>query len=375
MVIVLVQQLCIKSSPQNGEGLCKHCRVMHRTIFPIGYGGNFQVSILQYLPKISYLCLPKIIKKFFHTMINRILIRIKVLQIVFAYYQNGNSDLNVAKNELHLSLRRSYDLYYYFFLLIIEVTRLHEQRIDARKHKLRPSDEDLQPNTRLIDNRFMHQLEKNEMLLAYVKEHGISWVNETDFVKRVLDLIISSDLYAEYINNPNDSYEIDQEFWRAVFRKLICGNEEIEDALEDISIYWNDDIEIIQTFVLKTIKRFDEKNGSTEKLLPMFKDDEDYNFVTELFHQSIEQESLYREWINKHMKNWESERVANMDLVIMQVALAEIMNFPKIPIKVTLNEYIDAAKYYSTPKSGTFINGILDSIVTELKKEHLLLKD
>lgn len=308
-------------------------------------------------------------------MINRILIRIKVLQIVFAYYQSGEKDLKVVENELLLSLRRSYDLYYYFLLLIIEVTHLQERRIDARKHKLRPTEEDLKPNTRLINNRFAHQLETNEMLLAYVKEHGISWVNENDFIKKVLDLILESELYAEYIANADDTYETDREFWRAVFRKLICGNEELEEALEDISIYWNDDIEIIQTFVLKTIKRFKEENGSQEELLPMFKDDEDYDFVIELFRRSLEKEQTYRTWIDKHMKNWESERVANMDLIIMQVALAEIMNFPKIPIKVTLNEYIDAAKYYSTPKSGTFINGVLDSIVKELKKEKLLLKD
>lgn len=298
-----------------------------------------------------------------------------MLQIVFAYYQNGNSDLKVAENELRLSLRRSYDLYYYFLLLIIEVTHLQERRIDARKHKLRPTDEDLMPNTRLVENRFAHQLETNETLLDYVKEHGVSWANETDFIKNVLDLILDSDLYAEYINNPDSSYEIDREFWRAVFRKLICGNQEIEDALEDMSIYWNDDIEIIQTFVLKTIKRFDEKNGDKEELLPMFKDEEDASFVRDLFRKSLEQGNKYREWIDKHMKNWESERVANMDLIIMQVALTEIMNFPKIPIKVSLNEYIDAAKYYSTPRSGNFINGILDSIVKELKKEKLLLKD
>ena len=298
-----------------------------------------------------------------------------MLQIVFAYYQNGNNDLKVAENELRLSLRRSYDLYYYFLLLIIEVTHLQERRIDARRHKLRPTDEDLMPNTRLVDNRFARQLETNETLLDYVKEHGVSWANETDFIKNVLDLILDSDLYAEYINNPDSSYEIDREFWRAVFRKLICGNQEIEDALEDMSIYWNDDIEIIQTFVLKTIKRFDEKNGDKVELLPMFKDEEDASFVRELFRKSLEQGNKYREWIDKHMKNWESERVANMDLIIMQVALTEIMNFPNIPIKVSLNEYIDAAKYYSTPRSGTFINGILDSIVKELKKEKLLLKD
>jgi len=298
-----------------------------------------------------------------------------VLQIVFAYYQNGSNDLKVAENELRLSLRRSYDLYYYFLLLIIEVTHLQERRLDARKNKLRPTEDDLLPNTRLINNRFARQLETNEMLLDYVKEHGVSWVNETDFIKNVLDMILDSDLYAQYINNPDESYEVDREFWRAVFRKLICGNQEIEDALEDISIYWNDDIEIIQTFVLKTIKRFNEENESGETLLPMFKDEEDQEFVSELFRKSIEQGDKYREWIDRHMKNWESERVANMDLIIMQVALAEIMNFPKIPIKVSLNEYIDAAKYYSTPKSGTFINGILDSIVRELKKEKILLKD
>ena len=298
-----------------------------------------------------------------------------MLQIVFAYYQNGNNDLKVAENELRLSLRRSYDLYYYFLLLIIEVTHLQERRVEARKNKLRPTKEDLMPDMRLINSRFTRQLETNEMLLDYVKEHGVSWVNETDFVKSVLDLILESDLYAEYVANPDDSYDVDREFWRAVFRKLICGNQDIEDALEDISIYWNDDIEIIETFVLKTIKRFSEENGSGEELLPMFKDEEDMHFVKELFRKSLERGNQYREWIDKHMKNWESERVANMDLIIMQVALAEIMNFPKIPIKVSLNEYIDAAKYYSTPKSGTFINGILDSIVKELKKEKILLKD
>ena len=148
-----------------------------------------------------------------------------------------------------------------------------------------------------------------------------------------------------------------------------------EEYLEDKSIYWNDDIEIVETFALKTIKKFEEKKGSKQALLPMFKDLEDKAFAIKLFRQSLLKGKEYRERIDKHMKNWETERIANMDLIIMQVALAEILSFPTIPINVTLNEYIDAAKYYSTPKSGTFINGILDSIVNELKKEKLLLKD
>ena len=308
-------------------------------------------------------------------MINRILIRIKVLQIVFAYYQNGNNDIHVAENELRLSLRRSYDLYYYFLLLIVEITYLQEHRLDIRKNRYLPTEEDLHPNTRFINNRFARQLGTNAMLHKYVQEHGISWKNETAFVKKVLEMILSSDLYAEYLNNRDDSYETDREFWRAVFRNLICGNEEIEDTLEDISIYWNDDVEIIETFLLKTIKRFDEAKGSRQELLPMFKDEEDAEFAMRLFHQTLQNEDNYRELIDRHTKNWESERVAGMDMIIMQVALAELLNFPKIPTKVTLNEYIDAAKYYSTPKSGMFINGVLDSIIKELKKDKILLKD
>lgn len=308
-------------------------------------------------------------------MINRILIRIKVLQIVYSYYQNGNGDLKVAENELLFSLQKSYDLYHYLLLLIVDVTHLQCRILETRKCKYMPTEAELNPNTRFIDNRFAAQLADNAALQKYLSEQGLSWSNDEEFVKSVLDLILSSDLYAAYLENPDDSYDTDKEFWRAVFKKLICGNEMIEDYLEDKSIYWNDDIEIVETFALKTIKQFEEKKGSKQPLLPMFKDLEDKSFAIKLFRQTLLKGKEYRERIDKHMKNWETERIANMDLIIMQVALAEIMTFPTIPVSVTLNEYIDAAKYYSTPKSGTFINGILDSIVSELKKDKLLLKD
>ena len=308
-------------------------------------------------------------------MINRILIRIKVLQIVYSYYQNGNNDLKVAENELLFSLKKSYDLYHYFLLLIVDVTNLQRRILDARKNKYMPTEAELNPNTRLVDNRFTAQIAENEALRKYVAEQGLSWDNDGDFIKMVLDMILSSEQYGEYLKNENDSYETDKEFWRIVFKKLICGNEAIDDYLQDKSIYWNDDISIVETFTLKTIKQFEKAAGSKQKLLPMFKDLEDQSFAIKLFRQSLMKGSEFRERINKHMKNWETERIANMDLIIMQVALAEIMTFPTIPINVTLNEYIDTAKYYSTPKSGTFINGILDSVVNELKKEKLLLKD
>ncbi|MDD4514312.1 transcription antitermination factor NusB [Massilibacteroides sp.] len=308
-------------------------------------------------------------------MINRILIRIKVLQIIYAYYQNGNKDLKTAEKELLFSLQKSYDLYHYFLLLLIDITNLQKRILDNRRHKYMPTEEELNPNTRFINNRFIAQLEENTDLKAQISENGISWSNDADFIKDALELILNSDIYQEYISNEEDSYEVDKEFWRQVFKKIICTNEMVEDYLEDKSIYWNDDIEIVQTFTLKTIKKFEESNGANQPLLPMFKDEEDREFAVLLFRQTLLKGVEYRERISRHMKNWETERIANMDLIIMQVALAEITSFPSIPINVTLNEYIDIAKYYSTPKSGVFINGILDSIVSELKKENLLFKD
>lgn len=308
-------------------------------------------------------------------MINRILIRSKVLQIVYSFYQNGNGDIQTAEKELLFSLRKSYDLYHYLLLLILDLTYLLERIQDGKKNKLMPTEEDLNPNTRLLNNRFARQLAENAELKKYVADNKISWSSDADFLKSILDILLASDLYSEYLENPKDSYTVDREFWRAFFKKYICGNEMVEDYLEDKSIYWNDDVEIIETFALKTIRKFEEQAGGEQSLLPMYRDMEDRDFAVRLLRKALFNGKDYRERIEKQMKNWEAERIANMDLIIMQVAVAEILNFPTIPVSVSLNEYIDAAKYYSTPKSGTFINGILDSLVGELKKENLLLKD
>lgn len=308
-------------------------------------------------------------------MINRILIRIKVLQILFAYYQNGEKNIATAEKELMFSLKKSYDLYHYLLLLINEVTYLQERIIDNRRHKYLPTEKELNPNMRFINNRFATQLAQNESLLKYTKDESISWSNDTDFTRNVLDLIKESDLYTQYMNSDDTSFEADREFWRATFKHVIGGSEFVYEYLEDKCLYWNEDIDIVETFVLKTIKRFDEKKGAKQPLLPMYKDEEDIEFARTLFRLSIEKGREYRDIINDHLKNWETERVANMDLLLMQIALTEILNFPTIPLKVTLNEYIDAAKTYSTPKSGTFINGILDSVVKDLKNKNLLFKN
>jgi N utilization substance protein B len=190
-----------------------------------------------------------------------------------------------------------------------------------------------------------------------------------------LDTILDSDTYKEYIELEKPTYEEDKEFFRKIFRTLIQRNEELDDILEDESIFWNDDIEIVQSFVLKTIKQFNKSEGEDQALLPMFNDSEDREYATKLLYETLSNGKEYREQITRHAKNWDFERIAFMDVIIMQVAMAELYSFPSIPIRVTLNEYIDLAKSYSTPKSSTFINGILDAIVTEMKKDKTIFKN
>ncbi|MCC8172591.1 MAG: transcription antitermination factor NusB, partial [Parabacteroides sp.] len=266
-------------------------------------------------------------------------------------------------------------LYHYFLLLIVELTYQQKRNLETRKNKYFPTFDELHPNMRLADNRFAAQIEKNEQLRKYAVEQGISWSNDLDFVKSVLDTVLESELYAEYLKNPDDSYETDKEFWKTAFKTLICNNPDVDEYLEDKSIYWNDDVAIVETFVLKTLKKLEADSAPDTPLLPMFKDAEDKQFAVQLLRQTLLKGTDYRARIEKHLKNWEAERVANIDLLIMQTALAEILTFPTIPVSVTLNEFIDISKYYSTPKSATFINGILDSVIKELKREKLLLKD
>ena len=308
-------------------------------------------------------------------MINRVLIRLKIVQIVYAYYQNGGKNLDTAEKELFFSLSKAYDLYNYLLLLMVEVTKQANKRLNAAKNKLVPTKEELFPNTKFVENRFIAQLEVNKQLLEFSNNQKKTWENEADFVKTLCDKILESDIYKEYMASETSSYEEDRELWRKLYKNIIFNNIELDQVLEDQSLYWNDDKEIVDTFVLKTIKRFDEKNGAKQELLPEFRDEEDQDFARRLFRRTILNADYYRHLISENTKNWDLDRVAFMDVVIMQIALAEILSFPNIPVSVSLNEYVEIAKLYSTPKSGGFINGTLDGIVSSLKKENKLTKN
>lgn len=307
-------------------------------------------------------------------MVNRVLIRLKIVQIVYAYYQNGSKNVDSAEKELMFSLSKAYDLYNYLLILMVALTNYAQKRIEAGKAKLAPTAEELYPNMKFVENKFIAQLSTNKQLLDYIESQKRSWGNEEEFVKRLFEKIVNSDIYKEYMASKETSYEEDRELWRKLYKTFIYNNEALDSLLEDQSLYWNDDKEVIDTFVLKTIKRFDENNGADQELLPEFKDDDDQEFARRLFRRTILNCDYYRHLISENTKNWELDRVAFMDVIIMQCALAEILSFPNIPISVSLNEYVEIAKAYSTIKSGSFVNGTLDGIVKELKKEGKLAK-
>ena len=308
-------------------------------------------------------------------MINRVLIRLKIVQIVYAFYQNGGKNLDTAEKELFFSLSKAYDMYNYLLLLMVEITKQAERKQSAAKSKLLPTAEELYPNTKFVDNRFIAQLEVNKQLLEFSETQKKTWENESEFVKSLCEKIMDTDIYKEYMASEASSYEEDRELWRKVYKRMIFNNDELDQVLEDQSLYWNDDKEIVDTFVLKTIKRFEEQNGANQELLPEFKDEEDQDFARRLFRRTILNADYYRHLISENTRNWDLDRVAFMDVIIMQIALAEILSFPNIPVSVTLNEYLEIAKLYSTPKSGSFINGTLDGIVNQLKKENKLTKN
>ena len=307
-------------------------------------------------------------------MINRVLIRLKIIQVVYAYYKNSGKSIKAAEDEVFFSLSKAYDLYKFLLQLIAALTHYASDRIAFNMRKVRPTEEDINPNLKFVNNRIAVQIEQNEELKKFSEKSKLDWVNYSDFLRRLLDTIIESEIYKEYMASETSSYEEDRELWRKLYKNFIFDNEELDALLEELSLYWNDDKAIVDTFVLKTIKRFNEEEGAEQQLLPEYKDDEDIEFAHKLFKATIQNADVYREMMSNSSKNWDMTRLAFMDVVIMQTALAEVMTFPKIPLNVTLNEYVEIAKYYSTPKSSSFINGLLDTIIKKLQKEEKINK-
>lgn len=314
-------------------------------------------------------------------MINRDLIRRKIVQLTYAYYQNSNNNMDNAEKELMFSLSKSYDLYNYMLQLIVAITGEARKRYDVEV--VRAQREGLQePSARLAFNEFAVQLEENKMLLDWIDVKHSNWDENIEVVRSLYNTITSSDLYADYVSGAFDAelpdmddYDRDREWWRRVYKKFIQNNDEMDAFLEEKSLYWNDDKDIVDTFVLKTIKRFDKANKSKQELLPEYKDMEDREFARKLFRATILNADSYQRYMSTASRNWDFSRLAYMDVVIMQIAIAELTTFPGIPATVTINEYVEMAKVYSTPRSGGYVNGMLDNIARYLNGQGIIAKD
>lgn len=309
-------------------------------------------------------------------MINRVLIRTKVVQNLYSYMlTRPERTLDNALKDLGSSLDKTYELYHYLMRLPVELTHIQEMRLDEARNKYMPTDEDLNPNMKFVNNRLVAALAENEQLQQFAQKHTITWNDDPIFERLMLDKVLKSDLYNDYMADDEDSFTADSLLWQQLMKQVILPDENMLDAVEQRSLFWTeDDIDLLGQFVCKTFRRL--ADGDEEAILPMFKDEEDSEFGKELFKATViqmpENNAIIDELVQE--SRWDKDRIVLMDRIIMCTALAELRTFDKIPTAVTLNEYIELAKNFSTAASGKFVNGILNNAVRQLRKEGKVLK-
>lgn len=309
-------------------------------------------------------------------MINRVLIRAKVVQMLYAYMVSKDAmTLTTAKKELTKSLDKSYELYNALLKLMIELTDVQDLRLDEAKHKFLPTEEDLNPNMRFVENEFVKRLRADQTLADFVDDKKINWRDDELFVRLLLDKILRSEEYQEYMEMPKTSLVRDGEVWYQLMKKVVLPDENLLEHLQSMSVYYtDDDLQIIGQFVMKTIRRFEDEES--QPILPQYKNDDDSKFGEQLFSKAVAEMEENNSYIDQFVKTekWDVERIALMDRVVMCTALTEIRNYPSIPVNVSLNEYIELAKDYSTPRSGQFVNGILNAVVNKLRADKVIIK-
>lgn len=313
-------------------------------------------------------------------MISRRQLRIKTLQTLYAYYNNSHGEISLAEKELLYNINKSYDLYISIFVLLIDIANYAESRIDIARNKLQPTSEDLNPNTRFIDSAMIHQIRNSDQLMRYINAKKISWVNYPELIKELYSHVTSDPVYLEFMKAQSVNFSDELKLFSHLLSNIIYPNENLENVLEEQSIYWTDDLEYMISMVIKSLKRFREDYTGEDQLLPLYKNPEnrripeDKEFALELLRKSILHKEEYIAYIKANTQNWDLERIAFMDILIMQMAITEFIGFPSIPTKVTMNEYLEISKVYSTSKSSVFINGVLDKVAALLRSENKIKK-
>jgi N utilization substance protein B len=310
-------------------------------------------------------------------MLNRRHLRIKVLQILYAYFQTEDKDPKHAEKELFKSIDKMYDLYLLFLMTFEELVQFGEQRIEDRQKKIRPTEEDLQPNRKFVDNVVFQHFINNLELKKNAELRKVNWRDavKNDLMRKLFVKIVETEAYKEYMTTDEVSHEEAKKFALTIFRSEIANFELLHDFFESESIYWLDDIDLVCSMVLKTMKTVKEDSSHESPILPLFKEnDDEKEFITLLVRKTIEKDEGNSEEIDALTQNWELDRIAKMDIILLKMALTELTELSSIPKKVTLNEYIEISKFYSTPKSQVFINGVLDKAVAKYEKEGKLNK-
>ncbi|MGD9994073.1 MAG: transcription antitermination factor NusB [Salinivirgaceae bacterium] len=301
-------------------------------------------------------------------MISRRLLRIKVLHILYAYFNSNDEGLARYEKDLFYSIEKSYDLYHLFFVLLLDVKEYAVSKIELAKNKRIPTREDLDPNMRFVENRIIKQLMSTNRLYRYIDERKLNWAHHPELIKRVYNDMLESESYASYMQTTDNSYKADKEFIITFFSEYLVNSDLLYQILEEHSIFWNDDIEFVLSMNIKTIER--AKAGQVDiNLFQLFKNEEDKEFAKKLLRMVVLNHQANSDLIQENIKNWDVDRIAQMDLLVMEMAVTEILQFPSIPIKVSFNEYIELVKFYSTNRSNAFVNGVLDKIINQLKAD------
>ena len=305
-------------------------------------------------------------------MISRRLLRIKIFQVLYAHFSSPDNTLSAAENNLEYSIEKTYDLYCYLLLLPMAVTRYAESRIELGRQKKMPTYEDLHPNLRFVENRVTQQLAAHAPLQSYLEKKGLNWVRYPELIRNLYQELVASDVYAGYMALDACTYRDDRAVWQYFYETLLVNNDMFFDILEEQNIFWNDDVELVVSMILRTLSMSTEQR--LHPLLPLYTDEDDKEFAFTLLKETIRHNDANQQLIAKYARNWDLERIAFADTLILSMAITEIETFPSVPVRVSFDEYLELSKFYSTEKSSVFINGILDRIVEELSASNRIVK-
>ncbi len=303
-------------------------------------------------------------------------IGLQMFEDTLCSYRDTTDGYAQACNDLERSLDKAYDLYVSMFGLIVTLTREQERRLELAKTKHLATPDDLNPNMRFVENMFVEKLLASPDVERFVDECPVKWETEISLINSLLSAITTSETYMAYMSSPSTDYVTDCEFWREIMRNVVFLSDDLLEVLENKSLFWNDDLQIMGTFVLKTIRAVSNNPDQPMRLLEKYKDEEDATFGHDLFVATVKHREEYRGYIDAMIDrdSWDPDRLVFMDIVIMLTALAEVINYPNIPLAVSMNEYVEIANDYSSAKSGQFINGILFGVVSKLREQGLVMK-